>query len=396
MSWLTSSLTDVASVLANQQAQRESVAQTALARGAKAIQDKKYDAAIAAFNCAAALQPDLTEAYTYQGNTYMFLGKYEDAVAAYEKAVGTDAQSADTHLKLANACIQAKKYGDAEQELRAAIAIEPGSTNAHEALGHVYLTTDRVLDAELEFRKVTRVAPTQASGFYSLGLACSRKGDYAQAIAEFQRAISLDRKYANAYVDMARAYVALGDKSRADEQVLALQNLNTRQANALALQLETELFTPKIFYADSRNSSFNPYLGPGTPLSLLDSSLATPGAAKTFSLVFQFNQAMDASSVMTTTNWSISRATGGAGGVYDNGVVLHAGQEAQIMPLPVSVIYDATEHTARVYFTLRQNDAGNAIIDASHWVFKFSGTDVNGNPMDPSGDEFDGYGLMPF
>ncbi|HVP15221.1 MAG TPA: tetratricopeptide repeat protein [Terriglobales bacterium] len=396
MSWMVSSLTDVASALASQQSNREAVAQAALARGAKMVQDKKYDAAISAFKCAAALQPGLTEAYTYMGRVQLFLGRTEDAIAAYRKAVGTDPTSADTHRDLANACIQAKQYGEAERELKAALAIEPGSSDAHEALGHVYLTTDRVYEAELEFGKATRIAPTQASGFYSLGLACNKAGDSTRAIDEFRRAISLDRTYANAYVDLARSYVALGEKALAQEQVTALDNLNTAQGNTLARELDLELFTPQIFYADSRDSSFDPYLGPNTQVSLLDPSLATPGAAKIFTLKIQFNQAMDPGSVMRSSNWSILRATGGTAGVYDNGVVLHQDQEAGISPIPLAVIYDETNYTATVYFMIRQNDAGNATIDPSHWVFRFGGTDANGNKIDPAGDEFDGAAMKPF
>jgi tetratricopeptide (TPR) repeat protein len=280
--------------------------------------------------------------------------------------------------------------------LKAALAIEPGSNDAHEALGHVYLTTGRVVEAELEFGKATQIAPTQASGFYSLGLACNRAGDYRRAIDQFRRAISLDRTYANAYVDLARSYVALGEKALAGEQVTALENLNTPQSNTLAHELDLELFTPQIFYADSRDSSFNPYLGPGTQVSMLDPVLATPGAAKTFTLKIQFNQAMDPGSVMTTSNWSILRATGGTAGVYDNGVILHPDQEASISPIPLAVLYDETNHTATVYFTIRQNAAGNATTDPSHWVFRFSGTDASGNRIDPAGDEFDGSALKPF
>ncbi len=57
---------------------------------------------------------------------------------------------------------------------------------------------------------------------------------------------------------------------------------------------------------------------------------------------------------------------------------------------------DATTHKATVYFTIRQNDTGDGIIAPSHWVIQFGGTDVNGNPMDPVGDEFDGCGRLPF
>ena len=44
----------------------------------------------------------------------------------------------------------------------------------------------------------------------------------------------------------------------------------------------------------------------------------------------------------------------------------------------------------------QQNAAGNATIDPSHIVFKFSGIDAAGRQMDTSGDEIDGAALKAF
>ena len=45
---------------------------------------------------------------------------------------------------------------------------------------------------------------------------------------------------------------------------------------------------------------------------------------------------------------------------------------------------------------ITQNENGDGLIDPQHWVFKFSGTDANGNPMDPLGDEYDGFARMSY
>jgi hypothetical protein len=49
-----------------------------------------------------------------------------------------------------------------------------------------------------------------------------------------------------------------------------------------------------------------------------------------------------------------------------------------------------------VYFRITQNATGDGLIDPQHWVFKFSGTDVSGNPMDSRGDEYDGFARKPY
>jgi hypothetical protein len=100
---------------------------------------------------------------------------------------------------------------------------------------------------------------------------------------------------------------------------------------------------------------------------------------------------MDATSVMNITNWSISKASGGAAGYYNNGVTLYPEKEAVISPIPKNVVYDATTYQATITFSLAQNPYGTAVIDPSHLVFKFSGTDLDGKKMDSSADQYNGF-----
>ena len=65
--------------------------------------------------------------------------------------------------------------------------------------------------------------------------------------------------------------------------------------------------------------------------------------------------------------------------------------EVTVPPIPESVTYDPTTYRATVYFSVSQNSAiADGTLDPSHLVFKFSGTDAFGNPMDSDGDEFMG------
>jgi hypothetical protein len=157
-----------------------------------------------------------------------------------------------------------------------------------------------------------------------------------------------------------------------------------------------KLITPRIAYAVLNESSFNPLWGADAPLTWLDESLATPGASKVFTMKFQFNQPMDEVSVENALNWTIRKATGGDGGVYANGYLMNVARQVAILPVPISVTYDPTTYEATVSFKITQNAAGDGLIDPSHWVFRFAGTDASGNPMDPGGDEWDGSALRSF
>jgi len=125
----------------------------------------------------------------------------------------------------------------------------------------------------------------------------------------------------------------------------------------------------------------------GTKASSLDSSLATPGATKNFTVSFVFNKQMDAASVGYMANWNISRSTEArTGGPYNWGKITET--DVKITSTPVSVIYDPDSTTAKVTFSITQNATGDGTIDLSHLVFKFKGIDGYGNMMDTAADEY--------
>jgi len=392
----STSVSNLASALSAQQSQRESLAYSALNRGAARIQENKYDMALNEFRRAAAYMPNLVEAQLYIGRTYALLDRTDDAIKAYQKAVQLDPTFLDARKELANYYLTNERYAEAEQQLLQIARTNPASTGPISSLGYIYLNTGRLAEAETQFAKAISLSPSDPSGYYSLGLVYNKQGGYAEAVAQFKKAIQLNPTYAVAYADLASSYLGMDESELAQEQVDTLISMNTDESNSLAYEIETTMFKPKILYDDIILGTFDARLGPGTTLDQLDPSLATPGAVKTFTMIFQFNKQMDVASVQNIYNWDISQATGGVAGAYNNGVNLHLENEIMISPIPTSVRYDPVTHRAIVSFKIRQNEAGTGVMDPSHWVFRFSGTDAEGNAMDPHGDEYDRYALGSF
>jgi len=98
---------------------------------------------------------------------------------------------------------------------------------------------------------------------------------------------------------------------------------------------------------------------------------------------------------MNTSNWEISRAKSAEGGYYNNSMPTNS-LEVSIPKRPFSVTYNPSTGQANITFTLQQNANGDATIDPSHLVFKFSGKDADGRVMDTTGDQIDGYATKPF
>jgi tetratricopeptide (TPR) repeat protein len=59
---------------------------------------KRFEEAIASYDCALALRRDLAEAHSNRGNALKELGRFDDALASYERALTVQPDFADVHF----------------------------------------------------------------------------------------------------------------------------------------------------------------------------------------------------------------------------------------------------------------------------------------------------------
>lgn len=375
------------SALMAQETLRAQTATTLLSAGLRLYQDGNYSQAVAAFKTASAYAPDNIDTYNYMAKAYLKQGRTAEAINTYKISLSVDRSQSDIHTELGNVYYSQKNYAEAEKEFKTAAQLDPSDNLAPYTLGQLYLQTERYSEAEAQFKKVIKMTPKDGNVYYALGKTYSKMGRNDEAVSQLEQAISLKKDFALAHYELGTAYLGLDQKDKAREQLQILDDLDV----SLAAELESDLSSPKILAFNPGKSSFTSFLGQGTPLAHLSADLGTPNSSKDFTMQFLFDSEMDASSVMNMMNWSITKANGGVAGTYNNGITLYPDKEAAFSPIPKSVVYDATTCQATVTFTLAQNPYGTAVIDPSHLVFKFSGTDIDGKTMDPSADQYDGF-----
>jgi len=380
------------SALTDQMSLKSQLSQTLLSTGLSLYQDGNYTRAADTFRLATAYAPDNLDAYNYMAKAYLKLGNNNQAVNAYKISISLDRTQSDIHLELANVYLSDKRYSEAEKEFKAAAQYDPTDTVAPYTLGQLYLQTERYSEAETQFKKVMGMAPKDGNVYFALGQTYNKTGRYEEAVTQLEKAVTLKDEFTYAYFELGTAYLQLGERDKAQEQVDILYDLDETLADSLA----SDLKSPKILASNADKSTFNSLLGPGSPLIFLDPDFIEPYASKDMTMVLQFDSQMDVSSVMNVTNWSITKANGITEGYYNNGVTLHPENEINFSPIPKSVTYDATNFRATVTFSLSQNAEGTGVIDPSHIVFKFSGTDSDGKQMDPDADEYDGFAKKGF
>jgi len=380
---------DIYTTLSSQSDQMSNLAKSALSSGLAFYQKKDYARAQKEIQRSLAMDPTSTQATNYLAKTFEAQKKYPEAIKTYKGSLALDPQQDTVNLALGNIYLQQKKYNDAEKEFKQAIKLNPQDTVAPYTLGQMYQQQKRYSEAEAQFKKVIRMAPKDANPLYALGATYNKEGKYTEAVAVLKQAVALKPKMAAAHLELGSAYAALGDTANANLEVERLTAINSTQGALL----KAVVAKPKLVAGGGGDAdSFPSAMGPGTSLLGLlgvDSSTGSPNNSKLFTFTFSFDSDMDANSVQDTRNWTITKASGGAAGYYNN-LLPVLPTEAYIPQNPVSVSYDPNQRQATVTFLLTQNSTGNATIDPSHMVFKFAGKDSKGKTMDPTADQYDG------
>jgi Tfp pilus assembly protein PilF len=379
------------SALAQQPAQMDTLAQSALSSGLAFYQEGKYDNAVREFKRAISLSPqsdNAVTAYDYLATAYLKQGNNKEAIKAYQSALRLSPNRDDLYNKLGNILLEEGNPDQAIRSYQSALRIAPHSTNYFYSLGEAYLAKGSVEDAKSQFQKIIQFSPEEYGGYYGLGQAYYKAGEYEKAVEQFEKVVNLKEDFLYARADLGYALTDLGRIEDAYGQAKILQD----KGSSLSATLNTYIYQkakPEFLIAYS-DTGFNTTLGPRTPVSALDSYLSSPNASAEITMKFIFNKKMDIATVENPYNWQITRATPQIkGGSYNWGMPISA-NEINISLFPERVNYDFQNNTAVVTFRLTQNGLGNGTLDPSHIVFQFLGKDAYENTMNPSADQYSG------
>lgn len=369
-------------------AMMDNIAAGALGRGIDAFMAKNYDTAVREFRRAVSLSPysdNSLKAFEYMANALVSGGKTSEAMKAYRQAIKVFPSADGLNLSLGNLLFSEGRYEEALEQYKTAVRKNTAVSQNFYALGQGYLALERYDEAEAQFKEVIRMSPRDSGGYYALGQTYRMSGRYGEAQEQLDRALAIKKDFSYVHFELGMIYAKQQqiDKARAELDVIS------KEAPDLFPDLQNaidENSAPRFLLAYIDN--INLALPPGTKVSSLDSSLAAPGASRNYTMNFVFDKNMDPSSVRNIANWNISRSSStGTGGLYNWGMKVPS-TEINLNPMPVSVVYDPELLTAKVTFKITQNASGDGTIDPSHLVFRFRGTDVYGNAMDPSRDQY--------
>jgi tetratricopeptide (TPR) repeat protein len=227
---------------------------TFLDRGILFASRGDYEMAIADFDEAIRLNPNMSAAYALRGralyssasdvtsiaenfggvNVNSRAGKvtaeqsrvFDQAIADFTQALRLDPNNATIYVERGNAYDNKGDFDQAIADHTQAIRLDPNYATAYNQRGYNYSEKGEYDRAIADHNQVIRLAPNSAEGYFARALAYYRKGDYDRAIADSTQAIRLDPNDIAAYYGRGQVYYKKGDYDRAIADFTQVIRLN--------------------------------------------------------------------------------------------------------------------------------------------------------------------------
>jgi predicted O-linked N-acetylglucosamine transferase (SPINDLY family) len=175
----------------------------------------QLDQAIASYQMAIRLKPDLAEAHNNLGNAFKSIGQLDQAVLCYRQAIRLRSDLAEAHNNLGNALKIKGQLDEAIAACRQAVRLKPHLAEAHTSLGNALTDIGQLDEAISSYRQTVRLRPDLAEAHCNLGIALTRSGQPRQAIASYYEAIRLKLDFAEAHSNLGIALTQSGQPHRA-------------------------------------------------------------------------------------------------------------------------------------------------------------------------------------
>ena len=155
------------------------------------------------------------------------MGELEPAVAAYNKARELDPNVAEIHNNLGLALIKLERNQEAVDSFRNAIRLKPNYAGAYNNLGLAICELGNPSEAIDCYLKALKFQPDYAEVYNNIGLAQDRLHLHDKALISYEKAININADIADAHKNKGNAFILMGKNIEALECLKEALKLNS-------------------------------------------------------------------------------------------------------------------------------------------------------------------------
>lgn len=172
-----------------------------LRRGEALFNLKRYEEAIASYDNAIQIKLDSDEVWYYRGLALHYSNRYEEAVASYNKAIQLkDENYLAWHFRSLTLYVL-QRYEEALAGYDKVIQIQPAFAQAWDHRGCVLTDLERYEEAIASCNKAIQIQPYEPGAWTDKGIALAELQRYEEALANYNKAIQIKPKLYSAWLD---------------------------------------------------------------------------------------------------------------------------------------------------------------------------------------------------
>ena len=177
----------------------------------------KLQEAVAAYEGALRINPQLPEAHVWLIHLYGRLGQAAQAEEHYRAAVNLDPSKGETYFQYGVVAMGQGRMKEAEDAFRKVLDIKPNYVEARSNLAYLLEGEGRLSEAIAELRTVLEKDPDSPQSHFSLGRMLVKQENFEQGIPHLLKALAVENQETRtSYLHAAGiAYASLGDLDNA-------------------------------------------------------------------------------------------------------------------------------------------------------------------------------------
>ncbi|MEG4939684.1 tetratricopeptide repeat protein [Microcoleus sp. F4-D5] len=196
--------------------------------------ENRYEDAIAAYNLALQIQPDLADTWNNRGVVLTRMQRYPEAIASYEQATTIRPNYPDAWNNRGVVLLELQKYQEAIGCYEQAIQAKPDYADAWNNRGVAFSKMQEYEQAVISYNQALQIKNDYTDAWNNRGVALSKLQKYEAAIDSYDNAAKIRPDFYRIWYNKARCYALQGKIELAIENLKRALNLNPNVCKELA------------------------------------------------------------------------------------------------------------------------------------------------------------------
>jgi len=196
--------------------------------------ENRYEDAIAAYNQALQIQPDLADTWNNRGVVLTRMQRYPEAIASYEQATKIRPNYPDAWNNRGVVLLELQKYPEAIACYEKAIQAKPDYGDAWNNRGVAFSKMQEYEQAVISYNQALQIKNDYTDAWNNRGVALSKLQKYEAAIDSYDNAAKIRPEFYRIWYNKARCYALQGKIDLAIENLKRALNLNPNLCKELA------------------------------------------------------------------------------------------------------------------------------------------------------------------